>query len=420
VSGSSTSSNGFAYDPNGNRLSETRNGVATLLAYGSNSNRLLQLGSQTLTLDAAGNTTADNGGTRTFYYSPAGRLQWVAERGFPIAAYLYNGLGQRTGKLTLRGISLYHYDVFGRLISETDVGSQPSRDYAWADGVPIAQINHWVPLSGMLERAHCEVGADRKIDWVTYLHTDGLGTPRIGTDVAQNVVWRDDGEAFGESAPTQSVPKGAFPVYVNLRNPGQYFDQETGLFYNVARYYNPHTGRYISSDPIGLHGGLNTYAYVGGNPLGSIDANGTCLPWCAGAVIGAISGAFGAYVASGGSISDTLIGAAVGAAIGAWNPFEAISVGDAIATGAWADYFVPSALNNTVANLAGQAAGSYSANGNFNGVDLNSAVVYGALASGGALISASGAGFFAELTAETFGAVASGAIQLNASGACPQ
>ena len=59
-----------------------------------------------------------------------------------------------------------------------------------------------------------------------------------------------------------------------LRYPGQIADSETGLFYNNARYYDPMTGRYISSDPIGLQGGLNTYLYVNGNPLSYTDPLG--------------------------------------------------------------------------------------------------------------------------------------------------
>lgn len=60
----------------------------------------------------------------------------------------------------------------------------------------------------------------------------------------------------------------------NLRFPGQYFDAETGLHYNWNRYYNPKTGRYITADPIGLVGGMNVYAYAGGNPVNAVDLEG--------------------------------------------------------------------------------------------------------------------------------------------------
>jgi len=56
--------------------------------------------------------------------------------------------------------------------------------------------------------------------------------------------------------------------------PGQYYDQETGLHYNYFRYYDPNTGRYLTSDPIGLDGGLNTYLYAEANPVKIIDLFG--------------------------------------------------------------------------------------------------------------------------------------------------
>jgi len=56
--------------------------------------------------------------------------------------------------------------------------------------------------------------------------------------------------------------------------PGQYLDEETGLYQNYFRDYDPEIGRYIESDPVGLNGGVNTYGYVGGNPVNAVDPLG--------------------------------------------------------------------------------------------------------------------------------------------------
>jgi len=92
-------------------------------------------------------------------------------------------------------------------------------------------------------------------------------------------VWRwDQGEPFGNDVPN-SNPSGAGAFDFPLRFPGQYFDKETNLAYNNYRDYDPSTGRYVQSDPVGLSGGLNTYAYVLDAPLSYIDEFGQLVNW---------------------------------------------------------------------------------------------------------------------------------------------
>ena len=104
-----------------------------------------------------------------------------------------------------------------------------------------------------------------------YLHNDHLGTPRVVTNQAQQVVWKGQLKPFGEM-------KVEVETITNHRRfPGQRLDIESRLYYNYFRDYDPSTGRYIQSDPIGLAGGLNTYTYVSNNPLIWIDPRG--LDW---------------------------------------------------------------------------------------------------------------------------------------------
>jgi RHS repeat-associated protein len=112
-------------------------------------------------------------------------------------------------------------------------------------------------------------------DTVAYYHHDHLQTPIQATDKAGNIVWAASYDAFGKATiitPAATADKPT--IESNLRLPGQYEDQETGLHYNYFRYMDTQTGRYITQDPIGLAAGVNRFAYVNGNPVNWIDPEG--------------------------------------------------------------------------------------------------------------------------------------------------
>ena len=107
-----------------------------------------------------------------------------------------------------------------------------------------------------------------------YIEVDHLNTPRLVANAAGTTVWRwDQQEPFGVNVPDEN-PSALGLFVFPLRFPGQYADKESNLFYNYFRDYDSGIGRYAESDPVGLKGGLNTYAYVDGRPLDTMDRSG--------------------------------------------------------------------------------------------------------------------------------------------------
>jgi len=109
-----------------------------------------------------------------------------------------------------------------------------------------------------------------------HIQPDHLGTPRKVIQTSNNTAlwnWPILNNPFGETAPTGSIT-------LNLRFPGQYFDAETGLHYNYFRDYEPATGRYVESDPIGLGGGISTYGYANASPGLFVDPLGLDAQVC--------------------------------------------------------------------------------------------------------------------------------------------
>ncbi|WP_328587135.1 RHS repeat-associated core domain-containing protein, partial [Pseudomonas savastanoi] len=169
----------------------------------------------------------------------------------------------------------------------------------WLDNMPLAQLTANFSSLG-------EVSSSKLI----YLHVDHLNTPRLATDSSQALLWRWNSDAYGVGAPEEDVDGDGKATSIALRFPGQIYDAQTQLSYNYHRDYNPDTGRYVQSDPIGLGGGLNTYAYVEGNPIRFIDPKGQSIWIAPAAEAGATAGSF---VCPG---VGTVVGAALGAGVG--------------------------------------------------------------------------------------------------------
>ena len=252
----------FTYDGVGNRQTATIDGSLTNLTYSGSSNQLATLTgatSRSYIYDGAGNPTTIAG--VTYIYNNAGRLVSVQNGSTFVATYQVNALGQSVSKTGTNGTTLFVYDEQGHLLGEYNKPSVRGRtlpliqETVWLEDLPVATLR---PTGGK--------GIVLPIS-TYYVHADHLGSPRAVTRPSDNVmVWQwDNVDPFGNNAANEN-PAGQGTFKYATRFPGQYYDSETGTHYNYFRDYDPGIGRYEQSDPIGLKGGINTYAYARSNP----------------------------------------------------------------------------------------------------------------------------------------------------------
>ncbi|MDR9542110.1 RHS repeat-associated core domain-containing protein [Acinetobacter baumannii] len=111
------------------------------------------------------------------------------------------------------------------------------------------------------------------LEQITFYHCDQVGTPQTMTNIRGECVWEILQDTWGAVSQIKALNQDNPFEQNNLRFQGQYYDQETELHYNRYRYYEPHSARYVSKDPIGLEGGMNTSSYVS-DPNQWIDPKG--------------------------------------------------------------------------------------------------------------------------------------------------
>ena len=259
----------YSYDATGNRTSRTVGGTAYTTTVEVTSNRLTQAqsaaGTATYSYDAMGNIVGD--GTYTFTYNDRGRMATASVPAGTVT-YSFNGLGQRVRKYGPNTVvpTSYRFNVYdeaGKMLGEYRYNVSPEYETIYLGDTPVALLKY--AGSGT---------AGTLVTGIYNIYADHLDTPRVVTRQSNLLMWRwDTAEAFGSTAANDNpTAQGTF-VYTQ-RFPGQVFDAETGLFQNWHREYDTAIGRYRQSDPIGLAGGVNTFAYVEGNPVSTIDPRG--------------------------------------------------------------------------------------------------------------------------------------------------
>jgi RHS repeat-associated protein len=328
-----------------NGIPNAVNTLPTAFTASYTNNRLTTFNGAAWTYDTQGNLTGD--GTNTYVWDVRNRLMQIKQGATVTASFEYDALNRRTKKIIGTASTEYLHD-----------GLTPVQEKRVGD---ITQLITGPGIDDYLSRITTTIGATPTTTTRNYL-TDFLGSTTALADDAGAIKTTYGYEPYGEATVSGEATVNSFQ-YTGRENDG------TGLYYYRARYYHPKAKRFISDDPIGQAGGINTFAYAGGSPMLYRDPNGdTPVTIGIGAILGGVTGAIQAR----NSGSSVLAGAFTGALAGAAAGFIPISFG----------FYANAALNGLAAG-AGNALNQALGDDCFSLGQVATQSVYGAL--GGAL-----------------------------------
>lgn len=231
--------------------------------------------------------------TNQYNWNALGQLVSVKQGGQRIIQYRYNSSGLRVAKqINNKQVQQNTYTLYNmqrQRVADLNAKGEIVRQYIWLGDQLVATLDAKAPkrLQAPADSFTSELSQSIQALWhsltnqqdkLAFVHVNHLHAPIAVTDTQANVIWQADYASYGGLIKTS----GSQPAYqLALRNAGQWQDDETGLYYNDFRYYNPRTGRYISQDPLGKMaerlGSPNSYSYVNNNPISYIDPWGLVL-----------------------------------------------------------------------------------------------------------------------------------------------
>ncbi|MGA3190497.1 MAG: RHS repeat-associated core domain-containing protein [Bryobacteraceae bacterium] len=261
----------YSYDADHRLSSIEQSGQVQRLAYDAADNLLLKSGLVAAMGD--GNRLQAANGDQ-FEYNPRNHI--ASRKGAGETRYYYDALDMLTACEVPGGRWEAEYDALSRRIAKVWKGRT---EYYWDGDRLAAEVCEGgavrlylyadeFAITPLLFLDYESIDADPVLGTVYYIYGNHQGTPVLVEDEACRTVWEARLDPYGSA---QIDPRST--IQLALRFPGHYHDPEIGLHYNRYRYYSPELGRYLQSDPLGIRGGSNLYAYAK-NPLKSVDVLG--------------------------------------------------------------------------------------------------------------------------------------------------